>query len=35
MELLGNAEMQERRSYIKENAVTDIETWIKEWSNNE
>lgn len=33
MELLGNAEMQERRSYIKENSVTDIETWIKKWSN--
>ena len=35
MELLENAEMQERRNYIKENSVIKIKDWTKEWNHNE
>jgi len=34
MELLENAEMQERRNFIKENATTSIEAFIEKWSTD-
>jgi hypothetical protein len=35
MELLENAEMQERRNFIKENTMIEIIDWTKEWNHNE
>jgi glycosyltransferase involved in cell wall biosynthesis len=35
MELIENAEMQERRNFIKENTMIEIIDWTKEWNHNE